>query len=91
MSHQVAVPPQDGLGAHQQSYPAQQVAGEPVKQRGEDGPVRGMEAYLLAGQLPLQHRDLVAQGEDLRVLGLVAHWQQPQHRQRVRHTQIRQS
>jgi hypothetical protein len=42
-------------------------------------------------QLPLQHRDLVAQGEDLRVLGLLAQRQQPQHRERVRHTQVRES
>jgi hypothetical protein len=42
-------------------------------------------------QLVLQHHDLVTEGEDLRVLGLAAHRQQPQHRQRVRHTQVRES
>jgi hypothetical protein len=42
-------------------------------------------------QLSLQHSDLVAKGEDLRVLGLVAHRQQSQHCERVRHTQVRES
>jgi hypothetical protein len=32
----------------------------------------------------------VAQREDLGVFGLVAHRQQPQHRQRVRHAEVRQ-
>ena len=50
-----------------------------------------MEAYLLAGQVPLQHHDLVTEGEDFRVLGLAAHRQEPQHRQRVRHTEVRES
>jgi hypothetical protein len=91
MSDQVAVPPQDGLGAHQQSNPPQHVAGESVQQRREESPVGGIEPHLLPLQLPLQHRDLVAEGEDLRVLGLVAHRQQPQGRERIRHTQVRES
>jgi hypothetical protein len=91
MSHQVTVPPQDGVGAHQQPCPPQHVAGESVQQRREDGPVRAIEPYPLAGQLPLQHRDLVTEDEDLRVLSVVGHRQQPQHRQRVRHTEVRES
>jgi hypothetical protein len=62
-----------------------------VQQRREDGPVRAIEPYPLPGQLPLQNRDLVAEGEDFGVLGLVAHRQQPQHRERVRHTEVRES
>jgi hypothetical protein len=85
MSHQVAVPPQDGLRAHQQSYPTQYVAKESVQQRREENPVGGIEPHLLPVQLPVQHHDLVAEGEDLRVLGVVAYRQQPQHRERVRH------
>jgi hypothetical protein len=50
-----------------------------------------IEPHLLPVQLPLQNRDLVAEGEDFRVLGLVADRQQPQHRERVRHTQLRES
>ena len=57
MSHQVAVPPQDGVGAYQQPYPPQHVAGESVQQRREEGPVRAMEPYPLPGQLPLPEND----------------------------------
>jgi hypothetical protein len=39
----------------------------------------------------LQHRDLVAQDEDLGVLVSLADRQQPQERESVRHTEIRQS
>jgi hypothetical protein len=44
-----------------------------------------------AVHVPLQDRDLVAQGQDLYVLGSVAHRQQPQHRQPVGYGQLRQS
>jgi hypothetical protein len=91
MSHQVAVPPQDGLRAHDQSYPAQHLAGESVQQGSEDGTVGGVEPYLLPILLPLQSRDLVEEGEDFRILGVVAHRQQPQYRGRVRHTEVRES
>jgi hypothetical protein len=43
--------------------------GESVQKRREEG--------ILPTQLALQHRDLVAEGEDLRILGLVAHQQRP--------------
>jgi hypothetical protein len=38
----------------------------------------------------LQHRDLVAQAEDLGVLVCIADRQQPQEREPVRNTEIRQ-
>jgi hypothetical protein len=41
--------------------------------------------------LSLEHRDLVAQGEDLGVFGLVTHRQESQHRERVGHAEVRQS
>jgi hypothetical protein len=41
--------------------------------------------------LSFEDGDLAAQGEDLRVFGAVAHRQQPQHRQRVGHAEVRQS
>jgi hypothetical protein len=91
MSCPVAVPTQDGLGAHQQAYPPQPVAGKPVQQRREEGPVTRTEPHPLPIQSAPQDHDLVAEGEDLRVLGLAAHRQQPQHRQRVRHAQVRES
>jgi hypothetical protein len=57
---QVAMPAQDRFGTYQQSDPAQHVAGELVKQRGEEGSVGGGEPHLLAVQLPLEDHDLVA-------------------------------
>jgi hypothetical protein len=41
--------------------------------------------------LSLKDGDLVAQGEDLGVFGPVTRRQQPQHRQRVGHAEVRQS
>ena len=69
-----------GVGADQQSYPPQHIAGESVQQRREESTVGGTEPHLLPMQLALQHHDLVAKGEDLRVLGLLAHRQEPQER-----------
>jgi hypothetical protein len=87
---QVAVPTQHGLGAYQQSDPAEHVAGESVQQGGEQGPISRGEPDLLAVQLPFEDHDLVPQGEDFRVLGPVAHGKQPQHRQRVGHAEVGQ-
>jgi hypothetical protein len=88
---QVAMPAQHRLGAHQQPDPAQHGAGESMQQRGEQGPIGGGEPNLLTVQLPLEDHDLVTQRKDLGVLGPVTHRQQPQHRQRVGHAEIRQS
>jgi hypothetical protein len=35
--------------------------------------------------VPFEHRDLVAQGRDLRILGALARGLQPQQRERVGH------
>jgi hypothetical protein len=45
----------------------------------------------LAVKLPFEDCDLMAQGQDLHILGPGAHRQQPQHRQPVRHGDVRQS
>jgi hypothetical protein len=74
---QVTVPAQHGLGAYQQPDPAQHGAGESVQQGGEEGPVGGGELDFLAVYLPLEDHDLVAQGEDFGVFGVVTHGQQP--------------
>jgi hypothetical protein len=87
---QVAVPSQHGLGAYQQSDPAEHGAGEPVQQRGEQGPVSGGEPDLLAVQLPFEDHDLVPQCQDFRILGSVTHREQAQHRQRVGHAEVGQ-
>jgi hypothetical protein len=88
---QVAVPAQHSLGAHEQPDPAQHGAGESVQQGGEEGPIGGSELDLLAVDLPFQNHDLMSQGKDFGVFGMVAHGQQPQHRQRVGCTEVRQS
>src|SRR5258705_8659163 len=44
-----------------------------VQQRGQQCPVARLEPRLLSAQLALQHRDLVAQDEDLGVLVPIAH------------------
>jgi hypothetical protein len=64
-----------------------------VQQGGEEGPVCGSEPDLvtLGVQLPLEDRDLVAQDQDLSILGPVAHREQAQHGQPIRHGEIRQS
>jgi hypothetical protein len=62
-----------------------------VQQRRQQRPITSAEPRFLSTQLALQHRDLVAQDEDLGVLGPIAHRQQPQEREPVRHTEIRQS
>jgi hypothetical protein len=88
---QVAVPAQHGLGAHQQPDLVWYVAGNSVQQGSKVGPVGRGEPGGRAVQLPFEDGDLVAQGEDLHVLGAIAHGQQAQHRQRVGHTEVRES
>jgi hypothetical protein len=61
-----------------------------VQHSGKEGPIRRGEPHLLTPQLSLEDGDLVAQSEDLRVFGPVAHRQRPQHRQRIRHAEVRQ-
>jgi hypothetical protein len=73
VGEQVAVPTQDGLGAYEQPDAAQDVAGESVQQRGEEHPIGLREPDLLAVQLPLEDGELVAEGQDLDILGPVTH------------------
>jgi hypothetical protein len=61
-----------------------------VQQRRQQRPISWAEPRLLGAQLALQHRDLVAQHENLGVLVPIAHRQQPQDCERVGHTEIRQ-
>jgi len=75
---QVPVPAQDRLGPDQQPEPAEHVAWEPVQQSGQEHPVARAEPRPGLAQLPLQHRDLVAERQDLHVLVPVAHRKQPQ-------------
>ncbi|MET7519512.1 hypothetical protein ABZS88_40190 [Streptomyces sp. NPDC005480] len=50
-----------------------------------------MKPNLLPVQLPFQNADLMAQGQDLDIFLTVIQPRQSQQRERVRHTQVRQS
>jgi hypothetical protein len=71
-SEEAAVPAKDGVGADQQPQLAKHGPGEPVQERCQQRPVGRLEPGLVGCQLALQHRDLVAQGEDLHILVVVA-------------------
>jgi hypothetical protein len=62
-----------------------------VEQRGQERPVARGEPCSLLAELAFQHHEVMAQSEDLDVLAVVAHRQQAQHREGVRHSEIRQS
>ena len=62
-----------------------------VQQCRQQRPVTGGPTDPVRTELPLQDRELMAQREDLGVLVPVAHRQQPQQREDVRHTQVGQS
>jgi len=49
--------------------PAERVAGEPVQENGDEGPISRGEPRFLAMQLSLEDCDPVAQGEDLGTFG----------------------
>jgi hypothetical protein len=72
------MPAQHRVRPDQQPGPAEQVAREAVQQGGQERPVAGGEPWPGRAQLPLQDRDLMAQGQDLHVLVPVAHRQQAQ-------------
>ncbi|MFB6717996.1 MULTISPECIES: hypothetical protein [unclassified Streptomyces] len=62
-----------------------------MEQRRQERPVAGVEPDPLPIQMPLQDGNLMTQGQDLDILLPVAHRQQSQHREGVRHAQVRQS
>jgi len=75
---QVPVPAQDRAGLDEQQDPGEQVAGEPVQQRGQERPVGGREPRPGRAKLSLQDADLVAQRQGFRVFVPIACRQQPQ-------------
>jgi hypothetical protein len=85
------VPAQHRVRAYQQPHPVKRLWPQPVQQRRQQDPVRRREAHLPPAQLALQHRDLVAQDQDLGVLVPVAHGKNTQDRERVHHRQAGQS
>jgi hypothetical protein len=88
---QVTIPAQHRIRPYQQPQALQARSGQPVQQRRQTRPVGRVEPYPLPIKLTLQHRELMTQGEDLRVLVAVASRQQRQQRERVRDPQVRQS
>jgi hypothetical protein len=70
---QVTVPAQDRVGLHDQPQASQRRARQRCEQGGEKRPIRRLEREPAGSELPLQHTDLVAQGEDLDVLVAIAH------------------
>jgi hypothetical protein len=75
---EIPMPPQHRIRLGQQPEPAEHVPGEPVQQSGQERPVDEGEPRPGLTQLPLQHRDLVTQSQDLDLLVPVAHRKQPQ-------------
>ncbi|MET7518093.1 hypothetical protein ABZS88_32415 [Streptomyces sp. NPDC005480] len=90
-SDDVAVPAKYRVWPHQQAHPAQHLAWQAMEERCQERPAARAEPKLLPVQLTFQNADLVAQGQDLDILLATAHRQQSQHRERVRHPQVRQS
>ena len=70
---QIAVPAQHRIRTHQQPHPAQHLRRQPVQQRRQERSIARGEPHSAFAELTLKHRDLMAQGEDLRVLVPVAH------------------
>jgi hypothetical protein len=56
--------------------------GQWVQQRRQERAIARVEPHPAVAELALQHRDLMAQGEELRVLVPIAHREQAQHRPR---------
>ncbi|MFJ8026109.1 hypothetical protein [Streptomyces sp. NPDC096311] len=88
---QIAVPAQHRVRTHHQPNPVQHLGGQAVRQRCQERAIAWREPNPLATEVALQHRDLMAQGEDLCVLVPIAHGQQAQHGERGRHGQVGQS
>ncbi|MFE4678036.1 hypothetical protein [Streptomyces sp. NPDC056721] len=90
-SDDIAVPVKYRVGPHQQPHPAQHLPWQAMEERRQERPIARVEPKSLPVQLPFQNADLVAQGQDLDIFLTIAHRQQSKHRERIRHTQVRQS
>ncbi len=88
---QVTMPAQHRVRAYQQPQPTQHLRPHTVDQRRQDRPVGQGEPHLLPTQLTFQHGDMMPQRQDFDVLVPIAHRKKTQHRERVRHRQVRQS
>jgi hypothetical protein len=86
---QAGVPAQQGLRGDDQAQLAEMTAGQQPGQRGQDRPVG--PGQLRRPGLALEHGDLVAQDEDLGVLGPVRVSEQGKPVEHAQHRQIPQS
>ncbi|MEV7975254.1 hypothetical protein [Streptomyces sp. NPDC086519] len=66
-----------------QSEPAQNLARQRHQESGEEARSSEAELHPVRTELPLKDHDLVARGQDPRVLVAVAHGQQPEYSERV--------
>jgi hypothetical protein len=62
-----------------------------VQQGGEQRPIGWSELRAPTVQLPFKDGELVAESQDLGVIGAIAHRDQPQHREGVGDAEVRQS
>ncbi|MFD8008662.1 hypothetical protein [Streptomyces mirabilis] len=86
---QVAVPPQDGVGAYQQQEMPQFRCREVVEQAGKDRAV-GVGEHGPA-DLALQDEQLVPERKDLDIFIAIAHRQQAQERQGIGRSEVGQA
>ncbi len=76
--HEVAVPAQDGVRGDDESEPAQGGSWQRGEECGQEGAVGLLKAGALVAESALQDGELVTEREDLGVLVVVAHRDQPQ-------------
>jgi hypothetical protein len=81
--HQVTMPAKDSVRSDEQPQSSQHLPAQWLKEGCKKGPVIRREPHLLGAESPLEDSDLVAQRQDLRILGAVAHRQQTKRGKRV--------
>ncbi|MCX5321814.1 hypothetical protein [Streptomyces sp. NBC_00120] len=91
MGNEIAVPAKYRVRPHQQPHPTHHLPWQAMEEGRQESPVARVEPNLLPVQLPFQNAELMAQGQDLYIFLTVARRHQAQYRERVRHTQVRQS
>ncbi|MFG2520192.1 hypothetical protein [Streptomyces sp. NPDC048527] len=85
--HRVAVPSQDLVRPYLQAETLQHLPERRCEEYGGQGPLLGREPHFLRAELPFHDGDLVAQVQDLGVLGTVTCREQPQCGEGIRHSQ----
>jgi hypothetical protein len=85
------MPAQHRVRTHEQPHTPQSGERHPVQQRRQERPIARREPYSITTELALEHCDLMAEGQDLRIFVPVVPRQQTQQRERVGHSQVDQS